>query len=169
MQGSIHVSQRSLQASIRGTWILSRVATTARGGGEDVSTRLRRFAHQSVPSSELLANTTQRPRLLSGQQAIKCANLKDYSPTTCQQFCSSLRARWGRMQSSYRWRPDQQLRSFLRARQGCYRSAFSRLHCPQRGPLSSRNHGDYCPPFRLAWAHLSSAQHIHIEPTHLYY
>ena len=61
---------------------------------------------------------------------IKCASLKDYSPTTCQQFCSSLRARSGRTQSSHRRQPDQHLRSFTRARQGCYHSAFSTLHPP---------------------------------------
>jgi len=71
---------------------LSAVCTAGRLH-DDVSTRLRRLAHQSVPSSELLANITQRPQLLSGRQAIKCASLDDYSPATCQQLCSSLRVR----------------------------------------------------------------------------
>ena len=40
---------------------------------------LRRLAYQLVPSSEHLANTTQRPQRLSGKQAITCASFKDYT------------------------------------------------------------------------------------------
>jgi len=94
----------------------------------------------------------------TGSSAHQCASLKDYSPTTCQQLCSSLWARWGRMRSSLRPRPDQQLRSFLRARQSCYCSAFSTLHNPQRRPLSSRSRGDCCPPFRRLSAHTDEAR-----------
>jgi len=44
-------------------------------------------------SSQPCLEHALRPQLLSGQQSIKCANLKDYSPATCQQFRNSLRAR----------------------------------------------------------------------------
>ena len=85
-----------LKASRQEARIPLRVAATARGRGEAISTYLRRLAYRSVPTGEHLANAKQTPQYLSGKQLIKCAGFKDCSPAAphVNSFATlSLRAR----------------------------------------------------------------------------